>query len=484
MTFDLETLMVTNGVIGILASLPLVMFGKPLISDASYPRIDLWGWGQISFSSAVVIVAAKNSLSPNSNDIFMLSSTLSIVGAALKIYSLHSDSKRLQQGLTVVTLVAVALALTFHTFENFVGRVLTALVFVTGASVITAFFAYNNTQLSATQRIILALSQIVFAIAVVAYFFITLRGSTIAPVGSLISVLHFWFGLLASLIAIVTLLWIRISHADSALVASKNTVQDLHALQNDLNLALAEKQEAIGLMTRLQSSKKVELYAANMMHEINQPLSVLALEKDTIQKVTQKIAEPSDKPALKNVISAISQLEQTVMGIRKLQRHNDIEFRKVNFVTAISEAISLVVQLTGVPRNAFDVCYYDKEQVINTDESLLNHVIFNLLFNSAEAIQLKNEEGLITIRVSSHLEMTSLCVEDNGPGFSANSFSDDNGYVIPFATTKKAGTGIGLQVVQTAIKLLGGKIEYESSSLGGARVTVFLPNEKSGLDRS
>jgi signal transduction histidine kinase len=63
-------------------------------------------------------------------------------------------------------------------------------------------------------------------------------------------------------------------------------------------------------------------------------------------------------------------------------------------------------------------------------------------------------------------------VEDNGPGFDpvmlARVFE-------PYVSSKPRGTGLGLAIVQRMVDLMGGRIEAENASGGGARIRIELP---------
>ena len=73
-----------------------------------------------------------------------------------------------------------------------------------------------------------------------------------------------------------------------------------------------------------------------------------------------------------------------------------------------------------------------------------------------------------------------LEVSDDGPGIA----EQDRERVFEFGfTTKPAGTGIGLPIVQRLIAEMDGTIEIADGPLGGTVVRVFFPRESPAEER-
>jgi two-component system nitrogen regulation sensor histidine kinase NtrY len=65
-----------------------------------------------------------------------------------------------------------------------------------------------------------------------------------------------------------------------------------------------------------------------------------------------------------------------------------------------------------------------------------------------------------------------ITVEDDGPGWPE---ADRDRVLQPYVTTKAAGTGLGLSLVQRTVFQHGGALHLEDRPGGGARVTLELP---------
>jgi signal transduction histidine kinase len=103
--------------------------------------------------------------------------------------------------------------------------------------------------------------------------------------------------------------------------------------------------------------------------------------------------------------------------------------------------------------------------------AILQHMIFNLLLNAAEATQGK---GQIEVRVRRERSAAIVEVHDNGPGVPV----DQRERIFDaFYTTKSDGQGLGLLSVKAAAQMHRGRALVIESPLGGACFRVNLPLE-------
>jgi nitrogen fixation/metabolism regulation signal transduction histidine kinase len=103
------------------------------------------------------------------------------------------------------------------------------------------------------------------------------------------------------------------------------------------------------------------------------------------------------------------------------------------------------------------------------DRQLLEQVLINLLKNAIDAVAGSDAP---TIRLSGRLDFgrTVLIVEDNGPGIPAAILDQ---VFIPFFTTKRDGSGIGLSLSRQIMTAHHGDMAIESSADGTAIKLVF-----------
>ncbi len=103
------------------------------------------------------------------------------------------------------------------------------------------------------------------------------------------------------------------------------------------------------------------------------------------------------------------------------------------------------------------------------DPVALRRIIENLTGNAVDAIG--SETGTVTISTSLCENMVQICIEDTGPGMTAEQlervFED-------FYTTKSDGTGLGLSIVRRLVLDMGGTLRVESEPGVGTKFTVEL----------
>ncbi len=115
-------------------------------------------------------------------------------------------------------------------------------------------------------------------------------------------------------------------------------------------------------------------------------------------------------------------------------------------------------------------------------EPEINRLLVNLIVNATDAVRehypdVDPPEGIITVRSCRAVGGVRIEVEDNGPGVPE---SLRERIFDPFFTTKEVGegTGQGLAICQNiVIARHGGELEVTNLPGGGARFSVFLPNE-------
>jgi two-component system, NtrC family, nitrogen regulation sensor histidine kinase NtrY len=116
----------------------------------------------------------------------------------------------------------------------------------------------------------------------------------------------------------------------------------------------------------------------------------------------------------------------------------------------------------------------DKNLWIEADQELLEHVFINLITNAMDALQ-GNAAGLITIRAAQTRDETFIYVADNGEGID-DSIADK--IFVPFFTTRKQGTGIGLALTKQILQLHGADISFTTSKGNGTEFILVFNSDR------
>ena len=105
---------------------------------------------------------------------------------------------------------------------------------------------------------------------------------------------------------------------------------------------------------------------------------------------------------------------------------------------------------------------------VNVDADLIEQVLINLIKNAKEAIG-ESMGGKIIVAAYRKQDQIILSVSDNGPGMDKETL---NNIFVPFYTTKKQGSGIGLSLSRQIMKAHKGSINV--SSQPGKGTTFYL----------
>ncbi|WP_406664983.1 sensor histidine kinase [Gallaecimonas sp. GXIMD1310] len=103
------------------------------------------------------------------------------------------------------------------------------------------------------------------------------------------------------------------------------------------------------------------------------------------------------------------------------------------------------------------------------DPAQLTQVLLNLLKNAAEAGSPAND---IQLAIRQQGQWHCLEVSDKGSGMSEAVLHQA---LLPFYSTKKDGTGLGLALCREIAEAHGGRLSLENRPAGGLRVRIWLP---------
>jgi signal transduction histidine kinase len=110
-------------------------------------------------------------------------------------------------------------------------------------------------------------------------------------------------------------------------------------------------------------------------------------------------------------------------------------------------------------RIELDILLLDPDLSLDADTNLIEQVLINLVVNAIEAVK-DREEPLITLSANPGSNGRAIIkVADNGLGMSPEVMEN---IFIPFFSTKKNGSGIGLSLCKQILLLHKGNIQVQS----------------------
>jgi two-component system nitrogen regulation sensor histidine kinase NtrY len=218
-----------------------------------------------------------------------------------------------------------------------------------------------------------------------------------------------------------------------------------------------------------------------MTHEIMNSVAPISSLADTMLDRLQKATEfMREQPA------AVEDLE---LGIETIRRRSEgllkftETYRNLNKIVAptlskvyirnLFENLHQLMLPTLQQKNVeLDIILQNPELSYELDPTLIEQVLINLLVNAIEAVKDKpNAKINLSAFSSTGSSKINIKVADNGCGIPASLMDR---IFIPFFTTRKNGSGIGLSLCQQILLLHKGSIQVQSVENEGSAFTLHL----------
>lgn len=223
---------------------------------------------------------------------------------------------------------------------------------------------------------------------------------------------------------------------------------------------------------RLESLASLTNLAANVAHEIKNPLGSISIHVQLVRKAVERLTGADTCSICKYldvVDEEMERLNKIVVDFLFAVRPISFEFTALN----INELIQDLAQfLSGEFEQAgitIDLDLVKDIPQIQGDERFLRQMLINLLKNAKAAME---GGGIAHLATRFDDETIRITVEDTGTGIPDEVL---NKIFEPYFTTKIDGTGLGLTMVYKVVKGHGGDITVQSRPSLGTRFTVQLP---------
>jgi nitrogen fixation/metabolism regulation signal transduction histidine kinase len=217
-----------------------------------------------------------------------------------------------------------------------------------------------------------------------------------------------------------------------------------------------------------------------MTHEIMNSVAPISSLADTLKNRLQS-------PEIKNS-PVSSHMEDLELGIDTIKRRSEgllkftESYRNLNKITKLDltkilvrnlfETLNSLMRPTLEKKHIeLEIILRDPTLAIEADLNLIEQVMINLMVNAVEAVKdRENPRITLSAEIQSN-NKTSLKVADNGLGMPPELLEK---IFIPFFSTRKAGSGIGLSLCKQIMLLHKGNIQVQSANgVGSAFILLF-----------
>jgi two-component system nitrogen regulation sensor histidine kinase NtrY len=226
-------------------------------------------------------------------------------------------------------------------------------------------------------------------------------------------------------------------------------------------------------LTELEKGQRMAAWrevARRIAHEVKNPLTPIALSAQRLKrKYAQFVDDTIFEECTETIISQVELIRNLVNEFSSFARFPSANPVPCHLMPIIEETIALYRE--GHPSVNFKINNTGDIPILNLDRQQMKQALINLIDNAISAIK---GAGNITIGVAHDpiLKKVRLEVADDGQGISNE---DKTRLFQPNFSTKKAGMGLGLTIVNTIIADHNGMINVQDNTPRGAKFVIELP---------
>ncbi len=213
--------------------------------------------------------------------------------------------------------------------------------------------------------------------------------------------------------------------------------------------------------------KLIRVLTHEIMNSITPIVSLSGTVKDIlINEETLELNNDIEEDDVESILSALNTIEKRSQGLlnfvqiyRNLTRIPKPNFRYVEIKEILDSVHGLMEPKIKEQGIHCKVQIFPKDLKLTIDPDLLEQVIINLVINSVHALKdVENPAIKIIASVTSN-NRAHISVSDNGQGIKPDIMEK---IFVPFFTSKKEGSGIGLSLSREIMRLHKGSITVKS----------------------
>jgi two-component system sensor histidine kinase ChvG len=248
------------------------------------------------------------------------------------------------------------------------------------------------------------------------------------------------------------------------------------------DLADSLKSMTASLYARIDA---IESFAADVAHELKNPLTSLASAMDMIRRAPD--AEAREK-LLAIARGDIKRIDRLITDISDASRLDAELSREAHEPVDLSRLLATIIEVYRMTETTHDIKFVLQDDlpagtIISGRDERLGQVFRNLIDN---AISFSPNGGTVTVRAVPHEQAARVIVEDEGPGIPPDNLESifERFYTERPVETFGKNSGLGLSIARQITESAGGRIWAENRPAmldvagghsSGARLIVDLP---------
>ena len=213
--------------------------------------------------------------------------------------------------------------------------------------------------------------------------------------------------------------------------------------------------------------KLIRVLTHEIMNSITPIVSLSGTVKDIlINEETLELNKEIDDDDVESILGALNTIEKRSQGLlnfvqvyRNLTRIPKPNFRYVEVKGLFDSVYSLLEPKIKEQKIHCRINVVPKDLKLTADPDLIEQVLINLVINSVHALKDVENPSIKILAIASSTKRVSISIADNGQGIKPDIMEK---IFVPFFTSKKEGSGIGLSLSREIMRLHKGNITVKS----------------------
>lgn len=220
--------------------------------------------------------------------------------------------------------------------------------------------------------------------------------------------------------------------------------------------------------------EQMRQFISDASHELRIPLTSIQGFSEVLLRGAAKNEKQLDL-ALNNILTESERLTKLVndlLLLTKLDQKIQIQ-RSIEDISRIVRELYPQLQILSGERKV--ELELEDNIFVKVNRDQIKQVILNLIQNAVQ--HTTEEEGIITINVSSNEELTVIKISDNGTGISKEHIKEVFNRFFrgeSHRSRKYGGYGLGLSIIKSIVDAHEGRIEVESELGVGTTFSIYL----------
>ena len=218
----------------------------------------------------------------------------------------------------------------------------------------------------------------------------------------------------------------------------------------------------------------------SLSHELRTPIAAIIGATDNLQSNSEKLSAQNKNELIAEISKASFRLNQQVENLLNMSRLESgfVQPKKdwCDINEVIYEAVKRIEENKVSQKISINI--NPNIPLFKLDKGMLEQIIYNLINNAA---LYTSPNSKIEITAISHADVLQIVIEDNGNGFPPEEIKNVFDKFYRLKNSKTGGTGLGLSIVKGFTEAMGGSVQLENVSTGGAKFTIDIPAKTSYL---